>query len=332
MTKDINKLINTVLQGDCLEKLNEIPSKSVDLILIDPPYNIMKDGGDGWDNKWGKVKKGFKKKDETVSEQDYYNWLGQVFVKLNTKMKDSGSFWFFHNDFPAMAKLNTQILENTDLEFKNFIVWNKLFKPSKEYGWLHGYCEVDGLKNFQKMCEYMLFYTRKDLHLKIRQRMDERGIKGGDITKEVLSKSGGQTGWLQNLLSGKSNPSQKTIAALEKHLGLTMNDLVPKFRNQKTHHSVWNFDIDKNKRGHITPKPIDLLKNIILHCTDPNDIVLDCFGGSGSTAVAALQTNRNYILIEKEKSYIEIINQRIDEEASSEEILKKFENLFEIKE
>jgi site-specific DNA-methyltransferase (adenine-specific) len=247
-------------------------------------------------------------------------------------MKDSGSFWFFHNDFPSMAELNNQILKNTDLEFKNFIVWTKLFKPSKEYGWLHGYCEVDGLKNFQKMCEYMLFYTRKDLHLKIKQRIDELGIKGSDITKEVLSKSGGQTGWLQNLLSGKSNPSQKTIVALEKHLGLTMNDLVPKFRNQKTHHSVWNFDIDKNKRGHITPKPIDLLKNIILHCTDPNDIVLDCFGGSGSTAVAALQTNRNYILIEKEKSYIEIINQRIDEEASNEEILKKFENLFEIKE
>jgi len=329
MTTDINKLINTVLQGDCLEKLDLIPDKSVDLIMIDPPYNIMKDGGDGWDNKWGKVKKGFKKKDESVSDQDYYNWLGDVFAKLNTKMKDSGSFWFFHNDFPAMAELNNQMLKNTDLEFKNFIVWNKLFQPSKEYGWLHGYCEVEGLKNFQKMCEYMLFYTRKDLHLKIRQRMDELGVKGSDISKEVLSKSGGQTGWLQNLLSGKSNPSQKTIVALEKHLGLTMDDLVPKFRNQKTHHSVWNFDIDKNKKGHVTPKPIDLLKNIILHCTDPDDIVLDCFGGSGSTAVAALQTNRNFILIEKEHTYIDIINSRIEEEASNEEIIEKFQDLFE---
>ena len=331
MTNDINKLINKVLQGDCLEKLDVIPDKSVDLIIIDPPYNIMKDGGDGWDNKWGKVKKGFKKKDDSVSEQDYYNWLGQVFNKLNTKMKDSGSFWFFHNEFPAMAELNNQILKNTDLEFKNFIVWNKLFQPSKEYGWLHGYCEVDGLKNFQKMCEYMLFYTRKDLHLKIRQRMEELDVKGSAISKEVLSKSGKQTGWLQNLLSGKSNPSQKTIVAIEKHLGLTMNDLVPKFRNQKTHHSVWNFDIDKNKRGHVTPKPIDLLKNIILHCSDPNDIVLDCFGGSGSTAVAALQTNRNFILIEKEQRYMNIINSRIENEASNEEIIEKFQDLFEEK-
>ena len=306
-----NGMDYTILQGDCLKKLNEVPDKSVDLIIIDPPYNIMKDE---WDNQWGRVPKGFKKKDESVCEQDYYNWLGQVFHKLNNKMKDSGSFWFFHNDFPAMAELNHQIQINTDLEFKNFIVWNKLFQPSKEYGWLHGYCEVDGLKNFQKMCEYMLFYTRKDLHLKIRQRMKQLGVKGSDISKEVLSKSGGQTGWLQNLLSGKSNPSQRTIVAIEKHLGLTMNDLVPKFRNQKTHHSVWNFDIDKNKRGHVTPKPIDLLKNIILHCTDPNDVVLDCFGGSGSTAVAAIQTNRKFILIEKEEKYIEIANKRIKQE------------------
>jgi len=313
MTTDINKLINTVLLGDCLEKLDEIPDKSVNLILIDPPYNIMKDGGDGWDNKWGKVKKGFKKKDDSVDEQDYYDWLGEVFAKLNSKMKDNGSFWFFHNDFPAMSELHNQMLENTDLEFRNFIVWNKLFQPSKNYGWLHGYCEVDALKNFQKMCEYVLFYTRKDLHLKIRQKMDELGVKGSDITKEVLSKSGGQTGWLQNLLSGKSNPSPKTIVALEKHLGLTMDDLVPKFRNQKTHHSVWNYELDKNKQGHITPKPIDLLENIILHCTDPGDIVLDCFGGSGSTAVAAIKTDRKYILIEKEESYIDIIKTRTED-------------------
>ena len=90
-----------------------------------------------------------------------------------------------------------------------------------------------------------------------------------------------------------------------------MDDLVPKFRNQKTHHSIWNYDIDKNKQGHVTPKPLDVLKNIILHCTDPGDVVLDCFGGSGSTALAAIETDRKFILIEKEEKYIEIANNRI---------------------
>jgi site-specific DNA-methyltransferase (adenine-specific) len=142
--------------------------------------------------------------------------------------------------------------------------------------------------------------------------MNEFGVKGSDISKEVLSKTGGQTGWLQNLLSGKSPPSTKTIVPITKYLGLTMDDLVPKFRNQKTHHSVWNFDIDKNKQGHITPKPLYVLKNIILHCTDPGDIVLDCFGGSGSTAMAARENGRNFILIEKEPKYVELINNRLN--------------------
>ena len=41
---DISTLLNQVLQGDCLEVLDQIPDKSVDLICIDPPYNINKDG------------------------------------------------------------------------------------------------------------------------------------------------------------------------------------------------------------------------------------------------------------------------------------------------
>jgi site-specific DNA-methyltransferase (adenine-specific) len=57
---------------------------------------------------------------------------------------------------------------------------------------------------------------------------------------------------------------------------------------------------------------LDVLKNIILHCTDPGDIVLDCFGGSGSTAMAARETGRNFILIEKEPKYVELINNRLN--------------------
>ena len=90
-----------------------------------------------------------------------------------------------------------------------------------------------------------------------------------------------------------------------------MNDLVPKFYNQKSHHSVWQYDFDSKKMGHLTPKPIELLKTIIKHCTDPGDIVLDCFGGSGSTAIAAIETDRDYILIEREQKYVDIINNRI---------------------
>lgn len=305
----MNNLLNTVLHGDCLEKLRDIPNKSVDLICVDPPYNINKDT---WDSIWGKTKKGFRPKETDLTEVDYYEWLGMVFKALNEKMKDSGSFWFFHNDFRALANLDIQIQNQTDLVFKNLIVWNKLFEGSNNYGWLHGYCEVEKLNNFQKMCEYILFYTR-DNTWKLKAKREELNISGSIISQEILSKTGGRTGWYSNLETGKNQPTKNTIKPITKHLGLTLDDLVPKFRNQKTQHSVWNFDIEQKEYKHLTPKPVDLLSNIILYCTDPGDIVLDCFGGSGSLAIAALKTDRKFILIEKEQEYIDISNRRIEE-------------------
>lgn len=67
----------------------------------------------------------------------------------------------------------------------------------------------------------------------------------------------------------------------------------------------------KRNNVHIIPKPIDLLKNIILHTTDENDIVLDCFAGSGSIGSACKETKRQCIMIEKEEKYIEFIKKNL---------------------
>jgi site-specific DNA-methyltransferase (adenine-specific) len=297
--------MNILAQGDCLVELSKVKNKSVDLILIDPPYNI---GKDEWDS-FGITKKGYQPK--PYDGESYYDWMQEVFIELSRVMKDSGSFWFFHNDFRIMAELDRRINEKTDFDFRNFIVWNKMFPGCKQEGFLNGFIQVEGLNNFQKMAEYILFYTRKNLHLKLRERRLERGVKSLDISKEILSKTGGITGWYSNIETGKNYPTEETIIPITKYLGFEMDDLVPKFFNQKNSHSVWQFDFDSEKLGHLTPKPINLLKNIILHCTEPGDLVLDCFGGSGSTAIACLETNRRYHLIEREEKYVEIARKRI---------------------
>ena len=99
---------------------------------------------------------------------------------------------------------------------------------------------------------------------------------------------------------------------ITKHLGLEYDDIVPKFKNQKTHHSVWNFDMAKRNKVHITPKPIDLLENIIRHTTDEGDVLLDCFAGSGSLGMAAKNTNRKCILIEREEKYCAFIRSELE--------------------
>ena len=68
-----------------------------------------------------------------------------------------------------------------------------------------------------------------------------------------------------------------------------------------------------NMQLHQNQKPVDLLTFLINKSSKPNDIILDCFMGSGSTGVACLQTNRNFIGIELEPKYYEIAKKRINE-------------------
>ena len=69
---------------------------------------------------------------------------------------------------------------------------------------------------------------------------------------------------------------------------------------------------DKDLYGHPTIKPLDLVKRHILHTTQENDIVLDTFLGSGTTAVACKETNRSYIGFEINKSYYKIATDRLN--------------------
>ena len=61
---------------------------------------------------------------------------------------------------------------------------------------------------------------------------------------------------------------------------------------------------------HQNQKPVDLCKYLINKSSNENDTVLDCFMGSGSTGVACLQTNRNFIGIELEEKYYNLAKER----------------------
>ncbi len=77
---------------------------------------------------------------------------------------------------------------------------------------------------------------------------------------------------------------------------------------------VWKFKRDiLISNLHPTQKPILLLEEIIKTYTNEGDLVLDNTMGSGSTGVACLNTNRNFIGIEKEEKYFNIAKERIEE-------------------
>lgn len=69
--------------------------------------------------------------------------------------------------------------------------------------------------------------------------------------------------------------------------------------------------LHNSKMVHPTEKPIDLLEYLILTFSNEGDTVLDFVSGSGTTGVAAVNTKREFVCIEKEKSFFEIGKERI---------------------
>ena len=83
-----------------------------------------------------------------------------------------------------------------------------------------------------------------------------------------------------------------------------------KGETQKYPKSVLNFE-KPHPSKHPTEKSLKLCEYLIKTYSNENDLVLDNCAGSGTTAIACLNTNRNYILMEKDPKYYEIIKQRI---------------------
>jgi len=97
--------------------------------------------------------------------------------------------------------------------------------------------------------------------------------------------------------------------------------------------NVWAIPLTSKKEkwagNHPTQKPFELLRRIILACTNEGDTVLDPFVGSGTTSIVAKYYGRNSIGIDKDKKNIEIIKKRFSKEqkgenSSSIEILEDF--------
>lgn len=70
--------------------------------------------------------------------------------------------------------------------------------------------------------------------------------------------------------------------------------------------------VSPNKLIHPNEKPVDLLSILIEKTTRPNTTILDCFMGSGSTGIACLNTERNFIGMELDEKYFNIAKERIE--------------------
>jgi len=88
------------------------------------------------------------------------------------------------------------------------------------------------------------------------------------------------------------------------------NGLLKKY-DEKNPQSIIQFYKRDKVSYHPTQKPLALFEYLIKTYTDEGDLVLDNAAGSGTTAIACMKTKRNYIVMEKEQKYFDVINERV---------------------
>ena len=126
-----------ILLGDCLELLPKIESNTVDLVVIDPPYNI---NIDEWDNLG------------TVNE--YLNWFENVVDELVRITRKNGSIYIF-GDFRYIADIKV-MMNKKDVGLTSWIIWDKGSKAQ------------NSTRSYVNISEHCLFFVKgikKDLNI-----------------------------------------------------------------------------------------------------------------------------------------------------------------------
>ena len=132
-----------LMHGDCIELMKNIPDKSIDLVLTDPPYNIKKEKT--WDS-W-------------KTKNQYVDFMGTVFLEAQRVLKDNGTLYFFHNDIVQIAMLMEWIRKNTAFQYNSFIVCDK--GDWRALSWKNP-TEKNNLRCWFNTCEYVLCYVKGD--------------------------------------------------------------------------------------------------------------------------------------------------------------------------
>ena len=287
------------INGDVVEELSSISDKSVDLVILDPPYYRVVN--DDWDNEWFTI-------------DEYFEWFKSWFSEIKRVSKLSASLWLF--GFPYQLTTLLEYIESKDFAYRQQIIVDK------------GLQAVAGrtsskLKMFPTATE-SIFYFHNDARDVIRDLLDSErrrlGMTGKDVNAHLgkATTGGGTFACVASMKKPREHrvyPVRSDWEKLQEIMDLpNYDDLVYKFNIETRQTDVWN-DINfydrKVKKIHPTQKPVPLIERIIRASSNEGDVVLDPFMGSGSTGVACKNLNREFIGIEKDKTYFELSKDRI---------------------
>ncbi len=289
-------LVNNIYNAESIESMRKLSDESIDLVVADPPY--WKVVSEKWDYQWR-------------TENDYVNWSLQWIKEVARILRKGGSFYCF-GYFRNLALL-IPYFDDLGLELRQQIIVDK------------GMRSVSGratrkYKMFPNVTESILFIVKdnkKFVKSFLKERQKAIGLTAKQINEALGVKSNGGGMW--SIYTGNNVceqfPTKELWGRLSEilHFDLPYEKIAQTFNAQMGFTDVWrDIDFYEEKRYHPTQKPIKLIKRLIYASSNKGDIVFDPFVGSGSTAVAAVQLERDFLGFEIEKKYYEIAVRRID--------------------
>lgn len=332
-----------LFNGDSAEVLKTLKDNSVDLLATDPPYGI-EFMGKSWDkalpptNIWKECYRVLKPGSFIAVMSSPRS---DVLYRMIKDLEDAGfdmSFspllWTYHTGFPKASDTSKLIdkrlgaeREVVDTKKQNGKKFKNLPIDETDTRWYEQGFNKSGITEFN--------ITAPSTDLAKKYEGSKLGFQPKPAVEHIIigMKPHGSKSYIDNVLNFEALPDNIKMtypfiqvpkpAKKEKDLGL--DNRVEKTMNRVNGGGLENdpkWAPVQRKNIHPTTKPIKLMSYIITLFTREGDWVLDPFLGSGTTGLASKLLDRNFIGVEREKEYFDIIEERLS--VSREDLIKFF--------
>lgn len=267
-------LVNQILEGDCRDLLPQLPDECIDLIITSPPYADQRQHVYGG-----------------VPPDEYVEWFLPIAAECKRVLKPTGSFVLNIKERVVDGERHTYVLE--------------LILKMREQGWLWTEEYIWHKKNtypgkwpnrFRDAWERCLHFTKQK---KFKMFQEAVRVPMGEWRHARLRKL-----------------SENDLRRDESRVGSGFGKRVANWIGREWAYptNVLHMATECYNRNHAATFPVDLPAWFIKLFTEPGDLVLDPFIGSGTTAVAAVRLGRKYLGFELNPQYVATARQRLEKE------------------
>lgn len=226
---------------------------------------------------------GKKIKNDNMEDSAFYQFLYDAFVAMYTVLKEGGPIYVCHADSEGLNF--RKAFKDAGFLMKQCLIWvkNSLVLGRQDYHWKH----EPILYGWKPGAAHAWYGGRKqdtvveeDVDLVIQKECDHFVLSFSNGIKSVMVKV----------------PSYEIV-----------------FSGDDSDSTTWRIEKPKKNADHPTMKPIALCARAIQNSSKPGELVLDPFGGSGSTLIACEQTGRTCFTMEFDPIYCDVILRRFEE-------------------